>query len=76
MIGSRYWLETMRLKEIGNMNKMVTKIVGLVVMLLCSAGVIVAAAATKDNSNKLFEGDALEISGLDTETYQDRKSVV
>ena len=52
------------------MNKMVTKIVGLVVMLLCSAGVIVAAAATKDNSNKLFEGDALEISGLDTETYQ------
>lgn len=70
MIGNRYWLETMRSKEIGDMNKMVTKIVGFVVMLLCSAGVIVAAAATKDNSNKLFEGDAVDIGGLDAETYQ------
>ena len=53
-----------------NMNKIVAKIVGLVVMLVCSAGVIVAAAATKDNSGKLFEGDPVEISGMDTETYQ------
>lgn len=52
------------------MNKMVTKVIGFVVMLVCSAGVIVAAASTKDNSNKLFEGDPLEIAGLDAETYQ------